>query len=234
LNQGPTVKKYLLTGCLLSLSVNALAQPDALSVSIGTSKDNTMYNDPEEEKSNALGQHFFVGATGALELRRGLIAFDVSCGIPAGSRIADVLMTLHVSRASGTLASVDLHRALSDWGEGTSEAEGEEGDGAPATPGDATWLHSFFDTDLWSNPGGDFAPEASATLEVLGEGFYEWHATPRMLADVQAWLDAPETNFGWILVSQQEATPGSAKRFDTKENADPDLRPILHIVYTTP
>jgi len=50
---------------------------------------------------------------------------------------------------------IELHKLLADWGEGTSQATGEEGQGAPATPNDATWRHRFFDTIFWTNEGGD-------------------------------------------------------------------------------
>ena len=70
-----------------------------------------------------------------------------------------------------------LHRVLSDWGEGTSGAGGDPlhmggGGGSPATAGDATWLHTFFDTSFWANPGGDFSSTASAARSVDQPGFY--------------------------------------------------------------
>src|SRR5437763_11375402 len=50
-----------------------------------------------------------------------------------------------------------------------------------------------------------------------------------MTADVQSWLDNPATDFGW-LVSGDESTSTTAKRFDTRESASP---PVLTIQYTT-
>ena len=55
---------------------------------------------------------------------------------------------------------------LADWGEGTSVAPGEEGDGAPATTNDATWRHRFFDTIFWTTEGGDFSGTVSASQSV--------------------------------------------------------------------
>src|SRR4030095_5835758 len=110
-------------------------------------KDNTLYQyDPVEgDVSNALGQHFFAGETGLGELRRGVLAFAIAGIVPAGSTLLGVTLSLNMSRApSGTPRTVELHRLSADWGEGTSVAPGEEGEGAPATTNDATWRHRFF------------------------------------------------------------------------------------------
>ena len=44
-------------------------------------------------------------------------------------------------------------------------------------------------------------------------------------------LDSPATDYGWILIGN-ETTPGSAKRFDTRENATIANRPQLTITFT--
>jgi MYXO-CTERM domain-containing protein len=47
-------------------------------------------------------------------------------------------------------------------------------------------------------------------------------------------LDAPQSNFGWVLVADSEgAGDASAKRFDSRENSSPDFRPVLQIVYSS-
>ena len=51
-----------------------------------------------------------------------------------------------------------------------------------------------------------------------------------MVSDVQMWLDAPSTNDGWLLLGN-ESTSSTTKRFDTKENLDPNVRPLLVITY---
>jgi len=46
-------------------------------------------------------------------------------------------------------------------------------------------------------------------------------------------LDAPASNFGWVLVADSEgAGVISAKRFDSRENNGPEFRPVLEIVYS--
>ncbi|MCH8275022.1 MAG: DNRLRE domain-containing protein [Armatimonadetes bacterium] len=204
-------------------------------VVLGAAKDNTLYEHPMGLLSNGAGQHFFGGKTAVGAIRRGLVAFDVAASIPAGSTIQSVMLTLNMSRTSpfGGPASVDLHRVLEDWGEGTSDAPFQEGGGAPSTPGDATWIHTFFPDTFWGTVGGKFDLAASASITVNAIGFYTWGSTTEMVADVQQWLDDPSTDFGWILVGD-ESRLTTAKRFDTHENPTPAVRPVLRIDFTPP
>ena len=45
------------------------------------------------------------------------------------------------------------------------------------------------------------------------------------IADIQAWLDDPSTNFGW-LVKGSEAVDRTVKRFDSRENETAGNRPV--------
>ena len=126
--------------------------------------------------------------------------------------------------------NITLHRVLADWGEGDSNAPGEEGGGTAPAANDATWRHTFFPTSLWTKLGGDFSTTVSASTAVGGNGTYTWGSTPQMVADVQGWLDQPENNFGWMLRGD-EANSTTAKRFDTKEAAAAD-RPVLLVEFT--
>ena len=102
------------------------------------------------------------------------------------------------------------------WGEGTSDATGEEGGGAAATIGDATWIHSS-NPVLWTNVGGDFVAAASDTQSLNANGNYNW-SSPAMVTDVQSWVNDPSTNFGWLLRGN-EATIATSMRFASHENA---------------
>lgn len=215
-----------LVGALLALDQPASAQTDNAVVSLSAAKDNTLYEDLTGSTSNGAGSYFFVGSTANGDIRRGVIAFDIASAIPAGSTINSVTLTLHMSRTVAGAENITLHRLLADWGEGASNAAGEEGDGAQATTGDATWLHTFYDTGFWTTSGGDFVGTASASASVGGVAFYSWGSTPRMVADVQAWLDNPASNFGW-LVKGNEAMPTTAKRFDSRQNREPATSSLL-------
>src|SRR5438876_5160110 len=106
-----------------------LARAD--SININPSKDNTLYEyvPADGDLSNALGNHFFAGKTAQAQgsIRRGVLAFDIAGNIPAGAIITSVTLSLNMSKtASDTARTVELHRLLADWGEGTSQASGEE------------------------------------------------------------------------------------------------------------
>jgi hypothetical protein len=223
------ISKLLLAMILVALLGGVPSSASAQLANINPVKDNTLYQyDPAVgDLSNALGQHFFAGETGMGELRRGVLAFDIAGSVPAGSTILGVTLSLNMSRTgSATPRTVELHRILADWGEGTSVAPGEEGTGAPATTNDATWRHRFFDTIFWTTEGGDFSAAVSASQSVGPVGVYTWSSS-QMRADVQSWLDDPASNFGWLVLGD-ESEIETAKRFDTRESASP---PVLTIQY---
>ncbi|MHC4413948.1 MAG: multicopper oxidase domain-containing protein [Planctomycetota bacterium] len=200
------------------------------------SKDNTLYEDADGDLSNGIGEHLFAGRTlqgPGDDKRRGLVAFDLAGSIPAGSTVNSVTLTLRMSRSNQAgNENVSVHRVLSDWGEGASDAGGQEGSGAAAEPGDATWIHTFWDTQLWSSAGGDFVGGASATTNVGGNGSYGW-TSAQMVADVQAWVDDPGSNYGWIVVGNESTAP-TAKRFDSQQNSQQSRRPKLTVDFTPP
>jgi hypothetical protein len=215
---------------LTALCCTVASSVSAAIINLTPSKDNTLYEyDPADgDRSNGAGFHFFAGETAMGELRRGVLAFDIAGHIPAGSTILAVTLSMNMSRtALDTARTVELHKLLADWGEGTSHAPGEEGDGAPATPNDATWRHRFFDTIFWTNQGGDFSATVSASQSVGPIGQYAW-TSAQMVADVQSWLDTPGNNFGWLVLGD-ESTIATAKRFDSRESASPPMLTIQYI-----
>lgn len=216
--------------------------PTSGSKVIVASLDNTMYEEADT-LSNALGQYVYsgtnAGTDGTFEARRGLMLFPVWDNLPAGATIDSVSLRLNLSKAGPvqTATPTALHRALASWGEGTSNASDAgpagpgEGDGGFATFGDATWLDRFRGTLLWANPGGDHTPVASAVLNTTGTLGPHTLTSPEMTADVQAWLDSPATNFGWLLVGD-ETIAGTARQFDSRNHNTAANRPQLTVFYT--
>jgi hypothetical protein len=202
---------------------------------LGASHDNTLYASVQGTLSNGAGQHLFVGSNNLGEARRGLLRFDLAAaGVPVTATVDSVHLTLTMSRSESTdVSQVAIHRLLASWGEGSSRAAGEEGMGAPPTPGDATWTHRFFGGELWTVAGGAFATAASATVQVGQEAVYTWRSTAGMVADVQAWIQQPQSNFGWIVLGN-ETTRRTAKRFDSRSHTVPQARPSLAVFYKVP
>ena len=203
-------------------------------VTLNPIKDNTLYQSDTGSLSNGSGQYIFAGRTAqpnSISRRRAVFAFDIAGNIAPGVIIQNVTLTLHMSRTrSSTPRTLLLHRLLADWGEGSSDASGGEGSGAPASSGDATWIHTFFTFVFWATPGGDFSPTISSSQAVGGFGSYTWPSTPQLVADVQDWLDTPSTNFGWILIGVENVAT-TAKRFDSREHPSPSVRPVLTIEF---
>lgn len=216
------------------LTLGSVATPVAAGTVVLTPlRDNTLYQNAKGALSNGAGSYLYAGATAGWALRRAVVVFDVAGSVPAGAEVVSARLELRMSRTIAGAYSVELHRLSADWGEGTSDAEGGEGDGGVATLGDATWIHTFWATTAWAAAGGDFAATASATQSIDDIGTYSWGSTAALVSDVQDWLDAPAGNFGWILVGD-ESTPATAKRFNSRENGDTSSVPKLEIVYLLP
>jgi hypothetical protein len=226
----------------LGLVMIVLLQPTAGRadmITIFASRDNSIFQDLTAN-SDGGGGALFVGQDQRSFARRALIGFDIAANIPAGATITSVQFSLfqeQVSPGESRARPIELHRLLDNWGEGTT------GQGKPAshsgmgfgTPSDgttATWSHRFYNTDAWTNPGGDFLAAASGTTMVgLTRQAYVWDSTPAMVADVQGWLDDPANNFGWLLLGL-ESTAGTARRFDSREAANSTLWPELTVTFS--
>jgi len=198
-------------------------------------KDNTLFS--LGTTSNGAGDAVFSGRTGpsgGTTVQRAVLAFDIADAIPPGATIISASLTLTLIQVSpfGAKESHTLHRILADWGEGASFSFG--GTGAPAAEDDATWLHTYFPDQFWASPGGDFVSTTSAS-ETVGVAFgeYTWDSTPVMVADVQGWLNAPETSFGWLVMGN-ETGDRTSKKFVSKDSPDVPARPRLTIEYLPP
>jgi hypothetical protein len=158
-----------------------------------------------------------LGVNSGNEVRRALIRFDPSGQIPPGAVITAVSVTVNVVRIPGTPANstFDLRRVLQSWTE-TGVTWNSRSNGLP-----------------WNSPGaegvGDAFASASSSVFVTGLNSYTFPFTPALLSDVQSWLNNPGTNFGWLLVSEDEVTSETARRFGARE--DPANAPVLEIDY---
>lgn len=195
--------------------------------------------------SNNFGAMLFVnsGTTQNYTTNRALFRFDLT-SIPAGSRIDAVSLKLEVVAEPNEpppLADMSLHRLLVPWGEGRKLNSGNgAGNGSPATTNEATWIYRFaYTSNTWASPGGaagiDFVATGSANNTIYGVSDYYFPpappaTTPQLVADVQLWLDQPVTNFGWLLLCDNESTAFTARRYGSRE--DPVNTPLLTVSYT--
>src|SRR5439155_6942286 len=73
----------------------ASSRIDAATVTLGASKDNTMFQSTTGDISNGAGPHLFIGTNDQGNERRALVAFDLAGAIPAGSTINAATLTLN-------------------------------------------------------------------------------------------------------------------------------------------
>jgi len=232
------MRKLLTVGMVLSTACCLTPTVSGDSVVLEPIKDNTICDDHDNDRSNGAGNYLHAGVADGRFIndytRRALLAFDIAGAVPAGATITRVVLTLHMSMTTASERTVELRRVLADWGEGDSFAGRGEGEGTLAEPGDATWTHTFFDTGSWATPGGDFSAVVSASQPGAGVAFYTWDSQD-MIADVQAWLDAPETDFGWIILGDEsEPLRNTAKRSDSRTNPEPANRSSEGTAYPFP
>ncbi len=201
--------------------------------------DNTLYEDGMNPAttSNGAGQHLFTGRVGVMGnfyLRRALIAFDLSA-IPDTATITGATLRLNYSKGQNANATeIGLHRLRVGWGEEDSDAPLNEGEGATAQVGDATWTHRASGSSAWTAPGAsapnDYDANASATATLTNTGSYDWTGGT-LATDVQQWVNGTNQNHGWILILTDEGVNSSAKRLDSREHPDFGSRPVLLVDY---
>lgn len=224
------------TGCSDDDEPVVPAPCNQCAIAIPAAQDNTLY-EPDGDRSNGVGAEMYVGLSNDAQpqIRRALVGFDVHAYVPTGATVDSVRLTVTTITGSLTPYRARLYRLSRDWGEGASNAAGQP-DGAQAAPGDATWTDTFWPDSTWASPGGDFVSVPSGSTDVAGAiTTSTFQTTPQMVADVQAWLDDPASNFGWLIRGNENgALSGSLKGFGTQQNPDTQRRPSLKIFYRTP
>lgn len=193
--------------------------------------------------NNSGGQVFFnAGSNLHTNRNHGLLKFNLAGQIPPGSKIRSAALTVTVMQQGvdmPDLATFYLHRMLKDWGEGNKFSLSSPGQGLPAGLGEATWRDRFaLTTNAWGQPGGapdlDYSAAVSAEQEIRNpQGSpYTFFSTPALVADVQAWVNNPAANFGWMLMPADESIPVTAKRIASRE--DTNNAPVLAIDFVPP
>ena len=154
---------------------------------------------------------------------RALYAFDVNGAVPEGAEITAARLRIEVTKTpeAGKRNSIfSLHRVLVSWGEGGKR--GDNPGGAEAEPGESTWRARFHPDQLWSVPGGtfgaDFSTERDAERAIIGDGGYVFEMNQSGLETLRQWHADPDLNFGWLLATQAEDKPKTARRWASREH----------------
>lgn len=195
----------------------------AVTLEIQPLQDTSIYEN-HPDRSNGQGEFLVVG-----DDARSLIQFDIQNRIPRGATIIDAVLTMNLEGDAAAPVDVELYRVFSAWGEDDSDAFGDEVNGAPAGPEDATWSHRRFHGGQWDEPGGDFDPDVrSAAAKVARRGDWEWFGN-QLVDDIQGWVDDASTNFGWLLTAAEEKLA-----FISGDSDHRAVRPRLEVTYEVP
>jgi hypothetical protein len=203
----------------------------ATTISLRPVADSSIFSDPSLANSNfGGGATFTAGGRPLGGMCRGLLEFDIAGSVPAGATINSVSLSLTVrdSPPTSPVPSIfDLNRLTASWAEGNGADRG----GSPAGPNQVTWNNRMGSSGSpWTTPGGDFSSVVSASTMITGTGPYTFASTPKLVSDVQSWLDNPGSDFGWILRSENENVIRTIRRFGSR--LDSMGSPVLRIQYT--
>jgi hypothetical protein len=220
---------------LLVMLIVPAAVGRANQITIGASKDNTIYQNSPTNSAGVSGA-MFAGTNNTTSPRRGLIAFDVAGNLPAGATITSASLTMYLGIASNsTPRAIELHRLTTDWTEGTAgpgTTFSGSGNGFAPAAGGATWNEGSPGVP-WT-AGGEFVAAASASTTVgnIVDTPYTWTSTAALVNDVSGWYATPTTSFGWELVNAVENTNQTVKGFYARDATQLSFRPALTIEYT--
>lgn len=164
--------------------------------------------------------HVSSGTTRKNTKSRGFFKFNVAGQIPVNSVVNSVSVVFTVTltpSGGGANSTFGLHRVLKGWGEGNKTGN----IGTASGTDEATWNARMSPASSWGTPGGavgdDFVAPFSASVQVAGRAEYTFGPSSGLLDDLQGWLQNPELNFGWVLISQSENVPATARRFGSRE-----------------
>jgi hypothetical protein len=227
------IKRLLLL--LWSVFVAAGAFADSVTL---TSTADTAIAEKWPDNNAGGNSQFATGTNLAGQRSRGLVKFNLAGQIPSNASIQSVSLTMTVVEEpiSPADSTFDLHRVLVAWGEGTGTSTTGDA-GRLAVTGEATWNDRLYPSTTWSSAGAaapvDFSSTVSASKFIQGLATYTFNSTPGLVADVQQWLTDPSSNFGWIVISESEATDGTHRAFASRESSA-NNKPTLVVQYATP
>jgi len=188
--------------------------------SFSATADSTIYSNNVD--NNGGGNLFGIaGFANNGNERRFLTQFDLS-SIAPGSIVTSASLDLNVAQSNSGGGNFELYRVDTAWNEGIQSGN----QGAAATTGEVTWNEAQNGLVDWTDGGSFFSPVLSQA-SITSNGPATLTSSADFVSAVQALVDDPTSNFGFILVGQD---PGSALRFDT---SDAGVAPSLSVSFTS-
>jgi hypothetical protein len=242
------LKRAFLATLVLSLSLTVAWPVTGHAATTVTFGDNTGDDFPGTVEDALIFERsgyddFNYGAMAALHVgdpadtartRRTLIRFkDIASSLPPDMVITSATMYLHCKNENSISDHVvSAYRVLLNWVEGTENAVIQEGS--------CCWNHAQYTGLPWNTVGCDAASDmadedstadstvtAEASTLVTGTGWFTWDLTNA----VQNWYNDNWSEYGVILISDDEGTSNSMKIFNSKESTTDGHRPRLAVTY---
>jgi hypothetical protein len=190
----------------------------------------TFVNSAVPDNNDGTSPSIFTGETGQNGAMRGLVRFTLPPELRGRLTVSRVALTM-ITRGTGlgdttppTAAIESLQAVSVVWQEGVGFGDGTTMNtlGQACGTSGATWNQPDCAGGApWS--GVSVSPTVSGTVTIPAslETAVTWDSdqpgNAGMVADVQSWLDSPETNQGWRLASSTEGMTGQAQRFYSRE-----------------
>jgi hypothetical protein len=201
-----------LTAVFISTEFGTAPNSQAAEIILTAAADTTVYSN---NVNNNGGGHSFgiAGQANNGNSRNMLLRFDLS-GVAPGSIVNSARLDLNVSQIGNTGGNFELFRINTDWGEGSQTGN----QGAAASAGDATWNEAEFGSSNWSTPGGTFFAPVLNNVSITSVGTSSFNSTANFTTAVQAMVDDPTQNFGFLISSSDVS---SAIRIGSREGGNP-------------
>jgi hypothetical protein len=153
--------------------------------------------------------------------RYGLLRFDLGA-LPAGTVIASADLHVWTATTDGGFDNggvIRLYRLTEAWDEGT----------VADAAGTANWTQRQPSTN-WGGPGATgISRDPQVVAEIPATANDREYVIAIPVALVQGWVDAPQTNFGWVLVAEDAMTDSA--NLVSSEGATASKRPRLVVSY---
>jgi len=161
------------------------------------------------------------GPSAGYKSSRALLRFNPTNSVPTNAIVTSAALILTLTQDPPTQTNLwfDLRMLLRAWSESV-----------------VTWTNRLSPAAPWSVPGGaapaDYASTVTQSNLIRGVGSYTFASNSNMVADVQSWVSNPDSNFGWILICQQQGLSQRERKFGSREDAA--NAPSLVVQYTVP
>ncbi len=252
-NVSVAAMQHVIRPWLFILALSLVPAPaDAAQITIPATADTSLWQ--RQTNHNLGGSDLLpagtIGADGPFRRSRMLVKFDLAA-VPANAVVESASVYFRVVRApdpekGSNNSPFTGRRTLKPWGEGDksyTDPQTPMTSTQLATAGEATWTHRFHgdDATIWTPAGGDFADDDFAEaasfeffMQVGPDRDYVASLNATGLQDLLDWIADPGSNFGWVLKSEQENLPSTARQFASREYASAGHRPQLTIIYSVP